>query len=153
MFRSAVLVATVGLLAFLTGSRSAAQDTGRVHHQIIVPLEDRFTPFAMTIRSGDSVRWTNLDTDDHTVVSDDFFNNAGHKGTNHLLPGTDSNGGVPGTFTLTFNRPGTFVFYCRFHAHLDDDHQPVAPGPLGGIQDSATGNFGTPMMGVITVLP
>ena len=82
-----------------------------------IPGEDRFAPFAVTVKVGDKVQWVNGDTDDHTVVSDDFFNNAGHKGTNHLLPGTDSNGGVPGTFTLTFNRPGTFVFYCRFHAH------------------------------------
>lgn len=28
-----------------------------------------------------------------------------------------------------------------------------APGPKGGIQDPASGNFETPMMGVITVLP
>jgi hypothetical protein len=70
---------------------------------------------------------------------------------NQLLPGTDSNGGVPGTFER-FTHPGTFVFYCRFHAHLDGDHQPVAPGPEDGIQDE-NGNFGTPMMGVITVLP
>jgi hypothetical protein len=70
---------------------------------------------------------------------------------NQLLPGTDSNGGVPGTFELRFTQPGTFVFCCRFHAHLDADHQPVAPGPDGGIQDE-NGNFGTPMMGVITVL-
>jgi hypothetical protein len=35
---------------------------------------------------------------------------------------------------------------------LDAAYQLVAPGPEGGIQD-AKGNFGTPMMGVITVLP
>ena len=93
-----------------------------------------------------------MDSDDHTVVSDDFFNTSGHRGVNILLPGTDSNGGQPGTVTLIFSHPGTFVYYCRFHAHLDDDHQPVAPGPKMGIQDS-NGNFGTPMMGVITVVP
>jgi len=118
--------------------------------QVIVPQEDRFFPFALTIRAGDCVEWVNQDTDDHTVVSDDVFNTAGNDGTNHLLPGTDSNGGQPGTFVLNFNKPGTFVYYCRFHSHLDGDNQPVAPGPNGGIQD-ANGNFGTPMMGVITV--
>ena len=55
-------------------------------------------------------------------------------------------------FALRFDRPGVFVYYCRFHSMLDDDHQPKAPGPNGGIQDD-NGNFGTPMMGVITVLP
>ena len=37
-------------------------------------------------------------------------------------------------------------------AHLDADSRPVAPGPHGGVQD-ATGNFGAPMSGVITVSP
>jgi len=124
----------------------------RIREMVIVPQEDRFTPFAVTVNVGEAVRWVNQDTDDHTVVSDDAFNTAGHGGTNQLLPGTDSNGGVPGTFELRFLRPGTFVYYCRFHAHLDAENQPTAPGPEGGIQD-ANGNFGTPMMGVVTVLP
>ena len=123
-----------------------------IARQLIVPGEDRFSPFAITIRSGQSVQWVNLDTDDHTVVSNDFFNTAGHNGTNVLLKGTDSNGGVPGTFILHFSHPGIFVYYCRFHAHLDNFHQPAAPGPDGGIQDQ-NGNFGTPMNGIITVLP
>ena len=69
-----------------------------------------------------------------------------------MLPGTVANGGNPGTFHLRFTHAGTFVYFCRFHSHLDGFNQPVAPGPEGGIQD-ANGNFGTPMMGVITVLP
>jgi hypothetical protein len=44
-------------------------------------------------------------------VSDDAFNTAGNLGVNELLPGTDSNGGQPGTLTLRFTHPGTFVFY------------------------------------------
>jgi hypothetical protein len=70
---------------------------------------------------------------------------------NQLIPGTDSNGGKPGVFRLRLDHAGTFVYYCRFHAKLDGDSQPVAPGPDGGIQDS-NGNFGTPMSGVITVV-
>jgi len=65
-------------------------------------------------------------------------------------PGGTASKGGPGTFALTFTHPGTFVYYCRFHSHLDAANQPVAPGPKGGIQD-ANGNFGTPMMGIVTV--
>src|SRR2546423_4472477 len=133
-------------------TRIAAAAKTKPHKMVIVPEEDRFSPFALTIRSGEDVQWINMDTDDHTVVSNDFFNTAGNTGTNIILPGTDNNHGNPGTLTLHFSHPGTFHYYCRFHAHLDDAHQPVAPGPDGGIQD-ANGNFGTPMMGVITVLP
>ena len=113
--------------------------------QIIVPDEDRFTPFAITVRVGQSVKFVNNDVDDHTVVSNDAFNTAGHRGTNILLP---ANGG---TLTVKFSHAGVFPYYCRFHSMLDADHQPIAPGPDGGIQDQ-NGNFGTPMNGVITVV-
>jgi hypothetical protein len=68
-----------------------------------------------------------------------------------VLPGTDKTKGQFNTFTFQFSKPGVFVYYCRFHVHLDADDQPVAPGPDGGIQD-ANRNLGTPMTGVITVL-
>ncbi len=121
-------------------------------HQVTIPEEDRFVPFAMVIHAGERVVWVNNDTDDHTVVSNDFFTTTNNKGTDSIIPGTDSNGGKPGTFSLRFNKVGVFVYYCRFHAMLDGEHQPVAPGPDGGIQD-ANGNFGTPMNGIIVVLP
>src|SRR2546423_14178772 len=133
------------LLEAHSQSASRDRDDGAPARQIIVPGEDRFTPFAITVRVGQSVVWINNDTDDHTVVSDDAFNTAGHRGTNVVLP---ANGGQ---FTLVFKHPGVFPFYCRFHAMLDADNQPKAPGPDGGIQD-ANGNYGTPMNGVITVV-
>jgi plastocyanin len=143
--RKALLVSLVVAVLVPIGAVSAGAGQ---HHQtraVEVPEADRFAPFAVVIHAGDSVKWTNNDEDDHTVVSDDFFNTAGHRGYDQLL-------GVDLSLTLTFSHPGTFVYYCRFHAHLDAYYQPVAPGPDGGIQD-ANGNYGTPMSGVITVLP
>jgi plastocyanin len=124
---------------------SAAHRSGGTTYTVKIPDADRFAPFALTIHVGDSVRWINLDSDDHTVVSDDVFDTTGHQGTDHLIPADG------GTFTLTFTQPGAFVYFCRFHSHLDGFSQPVAPGPEGGIQDQH-GNFGTPMSGVITVI-
>jgi plastocyanin len=134
-------------------SRGNDRHHGRDRHDNIVniPESDKFLPFHLTIRAGESVTWVNHDTDDHTVVSDDAFNDAGNQRLDQLIPGTDSNNGKAGTFRVRFDHTGTFVYYCRFHAHLDADNQPVAPGPDGGIQDS-NGNFGTPMSGVITVV-
>jgi plastocyanin len=126
-------------------AQNASKSDLPVIRQIIVPDEDRFTPFAITVRVGQPVLWVNNDTDDHTVVSNDAFNTAGHRGVNVVLK---ANGGK---FVLVFRHPGVFPFYCRFHSMLDAHHQPIAPGPDGGIQD-ANGNFGTPMNGVITVL-
>lgn len=155
LFLTLSLVALATLATLRVGAaapESGPQGARNAHNQIIVPESDRFTPFAQTIAAGESVRWINMDTDDHTVVSDDFVSTTGNRRTNILLKGTDNNGGKPGTVVLHFPHPGVFVYYCRFHAHLDADHQPAAPGPQGGIQD-ADGNYGTPMMGVITVLP
>ena len=53
--------------------------------QITIPDEDRFSPFAMTVHVGTTVTWVNNDTDDHTLVSDDAFNTAGHFGTNVVI--------------------------------------------------------------------
>jgi plastocyanin len=149
-------IVVLGLTLFMVLAAAAATPNAQparvAHNQVIVPEEDRFTPFSQTIHAGEAVRWINMDTDDHSVVSDDAFNSAGNRGVNIVLRGTDNNNGKPGTLVLHFNHPGTFVYYCRFHAHLDADHQPAAPGPDGGIQD-ADGNHGTPMMGIITVLP
>lgn len=139
-------VLVVAVLIPIGAARAGAARQPGAMRQIKVPDEDRFLPFAVVIHVGEAVKWTNGDADDHTVVSDDFFNSAGHRGTDHLL------GASGGTFVLQFNHPGTFVYYCRFHAHLDEYNQPVAPGPDGGIQ-GVDGNYGTPMSGVITVLP
>src|SRR5262249_15021649 len=118
-------LALAGMLTMPLGLARAAEHDN-VRQQIIVPGEDRFTPFALTIEVGDTVEWINEDTDDHTVVSDDVFNTTGPVGLNHLLPGTVSNNGKPGKFRIHFNHPGTFVYFCRFHSKLNGENQPVA---------------------------
>jgi plastocyanin len=139
-----VLIVALVLVPMGVVGATTSGNEGQVR-KVQIPEADRFLPFAVTVHVGDAVKWTNGDGDDHTVVSIDAFNTAGHKGTDQLLP---ANGG---TFVLHFNRPGVFVYYCRFHAQLDIFNQPIAPGPEGGIQ-SQDGNFGTPMSGVITVV-
>jgi len=138
-----VIGAVIAIWAIGAGAHGGG---GGQTEKVKVPHADRFGPFAVTIHAGDKVRWVNNDEDDHTVVSDDAFDTAGHKNTDELL------GANGGKVSLKFNHPGTFVYYCRFHAHLNGQNQPIAPGPDGGIEDN-TGNFGTPMMGVVTVLP
>jgi plastocyanin len=136
----------LGLLVLGMSTRATAGDdaNSKPARQIMVPGEDRFTPFAITVRVGQKVTWVNNDDEVHYVVSNDAFNTAGHRGVNQAVP-------AKGKFTLTFKHAGVFPFYCRLHAMLDADNQPKAPGPDGGIQDS-DGNFGTPMNGVVTVL-
>lgn len=145
----------MGFLLFIFASSFAsnthAAETMKTY-KVMIPGADYFAPFAVTVHPGDSVMWTNSDTDDHTIVSDDAFSTSKYRGVNTLIKGTDSNGGVAGTFKMKFSRPGTFLYYCRFHSMLNAQNQPVAPGPMGGVQD-ANGNFGTPMMGIVVVIP
>src|SRR6476620_4902427 len=89
----------VCLVALGSFSRAVAQSSNPTVRQIIVPDEDRFTPFAITIRTGQRVQWVNNDTDDHTIVSDDAFNTAEPRGVNVLLP---ANGG---TRSIVFQNP------------------------------------------------
>jgi plastocyanin len=138
----------LGLLVLGMSTRAAAGDAANhkpAARQIVVPGEDRFLPFAITIRVGQKVTWVNNDTENHYVVSNDAFNTAGHRGVNQVITG---NGGK---FSLTFKHAGVFPFYCSLHSALDADNQSKAPGPFGGIQDS-NGNYGTPMSGVVTVV-
>ena len=168
---SSLLVPCLALLGLIATARAVAQDSQdsrpKLHTMVAVPEEDRFTPFALQIRVGDTVEWVNNDTDDHTVVSDDAVNTAGPQNVNVVLPGTGGGRPTADPFQITFHDAGIWVYYCRFHSQIDDEyHQPFAPGPDGGIQDlkdpakcspagnpADTCNFGTPMMGVITILP
>src|SRR2546426_2229196 len=120
------LLVSLATLVTLVASPSWANSRHHHHgddHVVNIPETDKFVPFHLTITEGDTVTWVNSDTDDHTVVSDDAFNDAGHNGLNQLIPGTDTNNGQAGTFTLEFDHTGTFVYYCRFHSKLDADNQ------------------------------
>ena len=140
----ALVIAGIAMLTVAT--RSAAESRVKLAPiKIVIPGEDRFAPFAVTAAVGQPVAIINQDTDLHYVVSNDVFNTAGNRGTNSpIAPGQH--------IVLTFQHPGVFPFYCSLHSMLDSKRQPKAPGPDGGIQDP-NGNYGTPMNGVITVVP
>jgi plastocyanin len=128
-------------------------------NNVVIPNEDRFVPFGLTIHAGETVTWTNNNSDNHTVVSDDAINTIGPH-IDQIIP-------VGKQFSLRFNEVGQWVYYCRFHSHLDAFGQPIAPGcgeegdEIEGIvtpvfqcgDEIIRNNYGTPMMGVITILP
>ena len=67
-----------------------------------------FEPTPLQVPLGTTVIWTNRDAIAHTVTSG--------------VPGFPDGkwdgqlGGLGSTFALTFSAPGTFAYYCRFHA-------------------------------------
>lgn len=131
------------------------------YHQVIIPKEDRFNPFALTIKRGDTVTWSNRNCDPHTITSLDPMNSTGPCKIDHvILPGEK--------YSIQFDQPGLWIYFCRYHAHLNEHCQPIAPGPgPNGNRPSGVvtpqfcagcppacimANYGTPMMGIIAVM-
>ena len=66
-----------------------------------------FTPATRTVTAGTTVQWVNMDGTTHTVTS-----SAVPVGASAISSG---NVAGSGTFSTTFNTPGTYAYYCVFH--------------------------------------
>jgi plastocyanin len=64
-----------------------------------------FNPSTITVKSGTTIKWTNMDGVAHTVTSDSGEFDSGSMGD-----------GV--TFSWTFSTPGTFAYHCAFHSGM-----------------------------------
>ena len=67
---------------------------------------DRFSPDTITIRPGDSVNWTNLDENPHTVTSD----SGSELGSNSLGQGK--------SYSHVFLQSGTYTYHCAVHPEM-----------------------------------
>ncbi len=64
-----------------------------------------FGPKAITVKVGQTVTWTNMDVDSHTVTFD-----AGDVKSGVLAPNS--------TFAHLFGAAGTFAYHCTIHADM-----------------------------------
>lgn len=72
----------------------------------IVDTKDyAFTPDPVTIKVGDTVLFKNSDTVGHTVAADDKAFDSGDMPTG-------------ATFRHTFDKPGTYAYYCAYHRYM-----------------------------------
>jgi len=70
-----------------------------------VSIEDfAFDPESVTISTGDTVRWTNMDSDEHTVTDSTFESDTLEEGD---------------TYEFTFTEPGTFEYICSIHPEME----------------------------------
>jgi plastocyanin len=87
----------------VTAPASAATPTGATS----VNIHDlTFDPATIEIPAGSTVTWTNNDTVPHTATALD--RSVLQSGT--IQPGQ--------SFSQTFNTPGTFPYFCEFHANM-----------------------------------
>ncbi len=65
-----------------------------------------FSPSSITIKAGDSVRWTNQDTTTHDAMADDHTS----WGSPNLSPGK--------VWSQVFGQSGTFGYHCHIHPEM-----------------------------------
>lgn len=65
----------------------------------------KFDPETVTVKAGTEVTWTNSDDAAHTATADDSSFDTGD------MDKGDS-------ASVTFDKPGTFTYYCRFHPFM-----------------------------------
>lgn len=68
----------------------------------VAVVDDDFEPAVAEVRAGTTVTWTWQGRNDHNVVADDFSSDVQSSGT----------------FTHTFDEPGTYAYRCTLHSGM-----------------------------------
>ena len=69
----------------------------------------KFVPEKMTVKVGDTVKWTNNGSSEHTVTSGGKCNEDKKWDSGGMKTGQ--------TFEYTFKEAGTFPYFCKPHCH------------------------------------
>lgn len=103
------LSALIVLLASCSSSPTSSNPTTPTTHDVSM-VDSAFQPQDLTIKVGDTVRWTNNGARTHTSTS----------GTNGTPDGKWDSGDItPGnTYERVFNTAGTFPYYCKYHVAM-----------------------------------
>jgi plastocyanin len=103
------IAATLLVIAMVAGragnSNSAAAAEKPVAETAIKIDNFTFSPNALTLPVGSTIRWTNKDDIPHNVVSED-------KSFKSKVMDTDEQ------FSYTFTKPGTYTYFCSIHPKM-----------------------------------
>jgi plastocyanin len=80
--------------------------------EAVVAMTDNmvFDPAIITVPAGTTVTWVNQGISPHTVRADDDAFNSGSDPSQWIL--------ADGTFSVIFDRPGTYAYLCEPHAGM-----------------------------------
>jgi plastocyanin len=124
----AKLFLVAGLLSLIALSAASAADHIVLMNYDTGTMAAFFDPAFITIDPGDRIQWQNVSIVQHTSTS----------GLDCLPDGTWSSGIInPGASSafITFNTPGTFDYYCRFHCLMGMTGE-VVVNDLTGVGDA-----------------
>lgn len=93
----------VFFVVFLTAMETSAQDKNRDKVVDTAIQNFAFNPESVKISAGDTVRWTNMDSADHTVVGSIFKSGIIPKGQN---------------YEFRFTEPGVYNYKCSIHPSM-----------------------------------
>ncbi|MEP6576861.1 MAG: family 1 glycosylhydrolase [Nitrososphaerota archaeon] len=77
----------------------------------LIHISADYYPKLITVPIGTTVTWTNEDSTMHTITSDAMWDENIHEFNSYAMP-------VQGTYQYTFDKAGTFDYYCTFHANM-----------------------------------
>ena len=101
-----VTVTLTSTAGSVPGTPAAGGDNAPASAVQVTIQDFAYTPATVTIKVGQSVTWTNEDPSPHTATARD---------REVLQSGTLKQGE---SFTQTFDTPGTYEYFCEFHANM-----------------------------------
>jgi plastocyanin len=119
------LLATLSLVALLVFAPSA---WAQGQEEVTVRMEDNFfAPANITVEPGTTVTWVHSGNNPHTTTSYDGLWDSGM-----------IEGGSGGTFSFTFEEPGTFDYFCIPHESMGMIGSVTVTGGTATASPSAT---------------
>ena len=111
-YRATIFMLVAPLLFAACGGDSATQPA--TNDQVTIELI-AFKPMSLTVQSGDTVIWKQLDPGFHTITSGTV--EQGGAGVTQHPDGKFDSGqvGTGGTYEFTFTEPGLYTYYCQIH--------------------------------------
>ena len=102
--RLAVVLVATALVAVGLGAAAATARVATVHKVVTIRIRDNlFTPSALDVAAGTTVRWVNVGHNTHNVTP----NTGKGYGSGNLRPGK--------SYVHTFADTGSFAYYCKLH--------------------------------------
>jgi len=92
--------------ATTTSSSTTAKTTAAVTKEVMIE-NYKYSPAALTVSVGDTVKWTNMDTAPHTVTV-----------TSGPVKFNSGNLAKGQSFSYTFTKAGTYAYYCAVHPDM-----------------------------------
>ena len=105
MRKAALLLALIALI-LVSGCVQSSENQQNASSNSVEISNFAYSPQEVTVKVGDTVTWTNMDSAIHTVTSDNG---------NELDSATLSQGD---TYSHTFESAGTYDYHCTIHPYM-----------------------------------